>query len=261
MKYVSTLISTITVSLLFLGCGSTTEPVAPPGSLEVTWQLGGSTCTKSDVQTVRIMLFDAQTSSIIYDQAQVACQLGSHTFRNLPAAQYHVVVEGYRPETQVAWYKGESELPVDVLAGTVSLTETINLSQNPGWLELSWVFEPNSLCGAAGVNTVDISIWNGFSELVYSGAFPCDPIYAREKAIAEAGPVDTNVFSGTGVPVVGIHAGTYTVDAFAYYIDPVTNQSSARRWWAQEEGAIVEVGTGTPIQLRLQSCEGVSFCQ
>ena len=118
MKYVSTLLSTFSAAVLLLGCGGATDTSLPPGSLEVTWQLGGSTCTKSDVQTVRVMVFDATTSSVIYDQAQVACQLGAHTFRNLPAADYHVVVEGYRPDTQVAWYKGETVQPIQVSAGS-----------------------------------------------------------------------------------------------------------------------------------------------
>ena len=260
MKHLTTLPKLLFVTLCVIGCGGASDTTQLPGSLEVSWQLGGSTCTKSDVQSVRVMVFDAENASVIYDQAQVACQLMEHTFRNLPAAEYHVVVEGFRPATQVAWYKGGTALPVAVESGNLSNTETIYLEQNPGWLELSWVFEPNSLCGFAGVNTVSIAVWDEFSKRVYDGAFPCDPIYAREKALAEAGPVDSEVFSAGAVPVVDIYSGDYTVDAFAYYVDPATNQAGDYRWWAQVETA-VDVGTGTPIQLTLQSCEGVNFCQ
>ena len=259
MKHLSTLVTIATVLILSAGCSGGEDSYVPPGSLEVSWQLGGSTCTKSDVQSIRIMVFDAVNESVIYDQVQVACQVGTHTFRSLPAAEYHVVVEGYRPGTQVAWYRGTSATPVPVTSGQISTAQTIFLEQNPGWLELTWVFEPNSLCGFAGVNTVSISVWDEFSKRVYSGAFPCDPNYARAQALEEAGPVDTEVFSAGSVPVVDIYSGTYTIDAFAYFVDPDTDQAGDYRWWSQVE-ATVDVGSGTPVQLTLQSCEGVNFC-
>jgi hypothetical protein len=234
---------------LMSGCETAEEMQA--GAIDVSWTVGGTTCTASGVSMVQVSIL---SSNKVVDTTTAACQLGEATITNLPAGRYTVQVDGYGTDLSYPLYFGMAP-NVEVKAGQTTVIPEIEMAEKPGALDLTWSFDNGKICAFAGVDSLDIAIWDNHSNKVYAETLPCDPTVAR--AIAEMGQPSRSLYDrSVGVVIEGLYAGGYTLRAFAY-----NSKSSlgAYDYWA-EAHPIVEHAMLTPVELVLSPCADMDIC-
>jgi len=150
-------ISTLALAALMAGCvidgsrpgtdGSTTE-LPGDGIVEVNWIVGSSGCELAGVSDVLLELGTYSNT--------VPCDNGT-TRIQIMAGDYELTVTGLDPEG-VARFQATEDL-VSVFEGDTTVLQTLRLSALPATLTLFWKFENGSLCGANGVDNIDVALF------------------------------------------------------------------------------------------------------
>lgn len=171
--------------LLLAGLGGCADSSPPAGSLLVNWRVGGATCERAglewlDVELVSGVLTEAPE---IWDVSRVRCAAGVTTFSEVRPGQYDVRVLGYpiaktadgeQPTRADATYEGEA-LGVAVKSGTEAhLATAIVLAARKGAIYLNWRFANGMMCATNGVASVEITIYDTFSNATEPVRWACD---------------------------------------------------------------------------------------
>ena len=248
MKHLPTVFAPTVFALLGLvltgACGGSSSP--RPGGIEVSWAIGGSTCTESNIATVRISLL---TLNGVYDTESVPCQSKQpYSIRNVDPGNYRIQIDGFPSGSEYASFAGSTPEVIGVVPNGVTKVPRIELSEKPGAVDLTWKFFDGSLCGFAGVDTVAVYIWDIHSKKVFSGTFPCDPVMA--KTAAEQQDPAVQLYPNTrGVVIDQLYAGTYKLRAYG-----VSESDLDYKYWS-EASVNVDFGRVTPVDVVLQSCK------
>ncbi|MEN0062670.1 MAG: hypothetical protein AAGA48_11005 [Myxococcota bacterium] len=158
------------------------------GTIEVSWRVGSSGCELAEVTDVQIQIGDLERT--------IPCTTGE-TSLQLLAGDYALLATGL-DASGVARFEAREEL-VSVFEGETTVVPTLRLSALPATLTLFWKFENGSLCGANGVDSIDIALFN------------------NEQIVAPF-PIKTECSDGEEV-FPGIPAGSYVVSMLGLNAD------------------------------------------
>ena len=250
MKHLPTAFALL--GLVVTGACGGGSPTPRAGNIEVSWKIGGSSCTEVNVQTVRVSVLGQDA---VFDTMTAPCQTGVLRMPNIDPGVYTIQVDGFPSESAVfATYSGTIE-NVNVAPGAV-IPAHVSMSQKRGAIDLSWQFKDGKLCGFEGVAGIDVFVWNNLQEEVFSGKFPCDPVQA--KGVSEAKEPATQLWDNAhGVVVDKLPAGSYKVRAFG----AGANKPDYLFWG--ESPASIDFGRLTAVNIMLDSCKttGAVICQ
>ena len=180
------------------GCGEAPKPLGD-GSLEVTWQVSPRGCEQANVETVDVKLSNAHRSYA----GSYACSDSEALLDNLTPATYELEVVGLDPSGRQTFVADKTL--VTVCAEKKNDAPHLRLTAKPATLEVSWRFANGRVCGANGVERIEVAIFDpsyyemarqNFSCNAGSGTF--DELIAGEyivEAVAESS--DDAVYSGT----------------------------------------------------------------
>ena len=244
----STIFFTFLVCTLLTGCGY--EPTNPmPASVDIAWSIGGSTCSARGIATVQVTL---SNSLGVQDTVTTGCQVGRVTMKNIPAGVYDIRVDGFPAGNLYPTYGG-TQGTVSVHPGD-NIIPSVEMSEMPGALDITWRFDDGALCAFAGVETVELVLWDSHSNRTYSESLPCNPSLAQD--VAEENIPTRALFSGVrGILVEGLYAGPYTLRALAYGTDRLMGPSH----WATAEPTVTHAQIGS-IDLVFQTCDALTPC-
>jgi len=243
----STLIPCLSFVVL-TGCGY--DPTDHrPASVEVTWSVGGSTCSERGIATVQVTL---STPKGVEDTITTACQMGRVNVDSVPAGTYDIRVDGYPSGSTYPTYGGNLD-GVPLHPGD-NQTSSIEMAEKPGALDITWRFDDGSLCAFAGVETIELVLWDSHSNRAYAETLPCNPSLAQQ--VAEANEPTRVLFGGVrGILVEGLYAGPYVLRALAYGPEPLMGATH----WALAEPAVTHAQIGE-IELTFQPCDVLTPC-
>jgi hypothetical protein len=206
-----------------LGCSSDGQP---GGSLLVNWRVGGATCTNAGLEWVDVeLLLPARPAHVeelreVWDVTRVRCDAGQTTFTEVVPGSYDVRVLGY-PRTKTAdgtqltradaTYEGEA-LNVGVRSATEArLSSAIVLAARKGAIYLNWKFSNGMMCAYNGVVSVEITIYDQFSNADPPLRFACD----LSDYLATL-PAEEQVGGVRGVYIDKLDAEPLSVEAIGY---------------------------------------------
>ncbi|MFT7624320.1 MAG: hypothetical protein ACI9WU_003507 [Myxococcota bacterium] len=236
------------MALVVAGCGGGSDFEAA-GSMELSWGVGGTTCSAVGVSTVRVSIYDAVG---LYTTENTACQLATMEVRELPAGSYTIQVDGFRAGSDVPSYSG-TLAAIDVRPDTLTVAPRIEMTEMPGGLDVIWRFDSGDLCGFMGVDTIILNVWDGHSNRIYESSLPCDPFTAKMEMEAEAAQqsvISSFYDEARYILIPQLYAGQYTIRAFGMQAGVDLHP----RFWA-EAHPVVTHSKLTLVQLSLKSCE------
>jgi hypothetical protein len=153
-------------STALIGCVAENE-ASSPGSLEVTWELNPQDCELAGVEQVSVQLLN--------DSGQVtetfACADGEGLLLDIPAAKYELTLLGV-DSNQDAIFTSET-LSITVEPEKLATVDTLHLRPKPPELTVEWGFANGKVCGANGVDEVNIAIYDDASFKHADQTFPC----------------------------------------------------------------------------------------
>jgi hypothetical protein len=234
--------------LVFVGCGS--EVTDEPGNLDVRWVIGGSTCAGSDVTTVHVTVYDADG---FVDGMTVPCQMGQATLESLEPAVYNIQVDGFPAQTANPTYWGVVE-GVSIRSGMTTESPVVELAEKPGAIDLSWRFGNGKVCAFAGVDTLEVAIWDDHSNKIYQEILPCAPKLLVED-VEQTPPTEVLYESATGIVIDGLYSGEYQLQALAYEDGP----DATPVYWATVHPQ-VDHAQLTMVELVLEPCNSMGIC-
>lgn len=206
-------ISTTTSLVLALGLVACGEDVPPleNGSMALTWQVSPRGCDAAGVRDVSVTLDGPERLVDSFD-----CDSEGAEIRNLTPGTYRVSLDGFDVDGQVI-FESEAESVV-VHADGIARTPHLRLTAKPATLAIGWRFENGKVCGANGISTIDVRVF--------------------DKADYEIGGAQFDCNSGAG-EIGGFTAGTYVVEAVAVSDDGPIYQGLANT--AVDRGQVVDV--------------------
>jgi len=177
----------VTTGLAIAGLAASCGNVAPigPGDVGVSWQVSPRGCSDAGVQTVRVELDGVESYSEAYD-----CASGEAVVHDVEPGIYTVSFDGI-DEGGDAIFAARSQ---HVVVNGDELTEAdfARLTAKPGTIGVAWLFDNGRVCGANGVDAVEVAVFDKLDYEVARHRFSCD--------------------AGEGT-LQSITAGTYVVEA------------------------------------------------
>ncbi len=246
----SSLVGAVAIAGLVIGCGDGKE-AERPGSVTVSWGIGGSTCQKVGVDLVRVSLISGDK---VEPATPVPCQQGTMRITSVAPGNYLVQVDGYTKSSDTASYYGKLA-GVGIQAGQETKLPRIDMEQKPGAFDITWKFATGDLCSFAGVDTVAIRVWDDRSRKVYNEYLACDPFLAVSQQEAK-NPTTQLWDTARGVVVPDLLSGVYNVEIFALMAGTGSNMA---RYWAKAEAGILN-GRLTAVPLTLAACNDAPAC-
>ena len=229
-------------------CGGSTP--TRPGGLEVSWTIGGSSACSSFSSTIATVRISLITGNGVYDTETIPCQSQQpYAFRNLEPGAYRVQIDGFPAGSEYASFMGSTPDPVSVAPNAVSKVPRIEMSEKPGAVDLTWKFYDGSLCAFAGVDSIEVHIWDSHGAKQFADSFPCDPVLAKDTAEKKDPAVE--LYPGTrGVVIDNLYAGSgYTLRAFG-----ILESEFAKKYWAEHKFN-VDFGRVTDVDVVLNPCK------
>ena len=237
------------VLLTLSACGS--DSIDDPGRMEVHWVIGGSTCATSEVSTVQVTLYGDDG---IQDVVTSPCQMGSVIVESLPPGRYNVQVDGFHSQQTLPTYWGTVQ-DVPIRSGYTNTAPTVEMAEKPGAMDVTWRFSDGKVCAFAGVDTVEISIWDSHSNKVYANELPCSPSLIAEAEEEHTQPSAVVYDSAKGIVIHGLYSGNYLLKAFAWKDG---DESTPAYWTVQNPD--IEHATLTDVELVFEPCDGSGVC-
>ncbi len=168
-------------------CGDAAQPLGA-GSLSLNWQVSPEGCADAGVQDVEVRLQNAHRT---YSQSYT-CTDGEAIVEGISPANYKLTVLGL----DAGGHETFTSTPRTVTIGAEKLNQTdpVRLTAKPADVEVAWRFGNGKVCGANGVSTVEVALYDHADYEMARQQFSCD--------------------KGSGL-VEGIIAGDYIVEAVA----------------------------------------------
>lgn len=195
-----------------------------PGHVEVSWAMGGLSCSEAKVSTVNAKLTDLEGT--VYGEAGGVCDERRALLGPLDPGVYRLTVQGSSRDGVIT-HSGGLEAVV-VAEGMTSEPDVVNLSARGATVKVSWKFANGDLCSFNEVDQVQISIFDERAREVHLMNYACDP----------DGPIRIN----------DVPAGL--VDVFATGMD---TGNKAR--FKDHERIETSFGVEAPVQLILEDCD------
>jgi len=234
--------------LALTGCNS--DQIDNPGSMEVHWVIGGSTCAGSEVSTVQVTLYG---DNGIQDIVTSPCQMGGTTVHQLPPGRYNVQVDGFPAQQTLPTYWGTVE-DVNIRSGYVNTAPIVEMAEKPGALDVTWRFSDGKVCAFAGVDTIELTLWDSHSNKVYGKELPCAPTMSPQEK-EQTQPSAVLYESAQGIIVDGLYSGDYLLKAFALK----NGEKAVPLYWTVRE-PFIEHATLTALELVFEPCDGSGVC-
>lgn len=174
----------------------TTLTVVADGTLVVAWQVGASGCEAAGVTQVDVTV-DGEAMGTF------PCDAASASFEVRPG-QRQLLLDGIDAQGAVR-YGGETT--VSVGSGETVNAPTVVLGALPAELTVTWFFDNGRLCGANGVEDVEVTVFED-DYVVDSLITPCDDGAATIESLV-AGTYDVNLLATGGDRRF---SGTETID-------------------------------------------------
>lgn len=147
-----------------VGCG---EPIlAPgPGQLVVPWEVLPTGCQEAGLEVVRLLLWsraEATQAALGAPASYVVeapCERGVIAIEAVDYGAYTLKLEGLSPELEPLFIAQPSEVVVIQPEATRQLEPQV-LEPKPATLDVIWRFEDGALCGAHGVERVEVMLFD-----------------------------------------------------------------------------------------------------
>jgi hypothetical protein len=144
------------------------------GDMRTSWTIGLEEPGLSSCETAGIATVEISLASDEHDATESAsCHAGSRTFRAIPVTSYEVTVSGL-DASGCAIYGGSASGARPSRDGVPAEVEVV-MQRLPaaGTVEVEWRFADGRMCGAHGVESVDLVVMSDDVEHVHS-TLPCD---------------------------------------------------------------------------------------
>ncbi|MBA2661859.1 MAG: hypothetical protein H0U74_06160 [Bradymonadaceae bacterium] len=175
------------MSMLAAGCGEDVEGLGS-GSLSLSWEVSPRGCESAEVTQVEVEL---KNSNGLYTE-RYACTDGRAWVDAVSPGNYRLNVRGLdRHGRETFASSGQS---VTVRAEMINTAETVRLTAKPASVQVGWVFDNGRVCGANGVDAVELAVYDSEDFEMMRRRFSCN--------------------AGEG-SLVGLAAGSYLVEAVA----------------------------------------------
>jgi len=183
MKY-STTIWLLGFWLAGIGLMACSDDSSGFGIVQVEWMIKGTTCDKAGIIDVEVQLRQEGTTMLSDD---LRCSDGEAYFNEVPAGVYDIRLIGKDGDSN-PFFEGKYEGLVVKAGNTVSSPpDVLEMEAKKGTILLAWSFpaDQSNLCGFNNVETVEVNVSQaGTAVSLFSGTFPCDPMYADNKDLA-----------------------------------------------------------------------------
>ena len=191
----------ITSSLALSACSDEVAPFGT-GSVALEWAVSPRGCEEAGVMHVEAQL--TRTSDTSTTTHRVACSQGTAIIDDLTVGDYQIALQGLDERDRPIFSAPSRELVVrpDTLE---RLEEPLRLSAMPSTLQVGWRFEDGRVCGAHGVEQIEVGVFDESDFEVARARFDCNqgwgqitPIPAGQyTAVIEAlGDQDRVVWAG-----------------------------------------------------------------
>ena len=184
-----------TLGLIAMGCVEV-EPFGQ-GTLEVNWAVAPLGCEELGVSEVQVTLSNTSREVL----ADFPCVDRRGELAGLPPGTYSLRLEGLDERGQALF--GAPERDVFLRPDEVTRAAIVDLVALPAALQVSWYFENQRVCGANGVDAVEIAVFDqGFYEVARGrydcdlGAVPVDGLRAGEVWVQARGVGSDQSFEG-----------------------------------------------------------------
>jgi hypothetical protein len=170
------------------------------GEVEVSWQVGPSSCEEAAVETVEVELGGTVRTFPCTDEGATV---------TAPEGRHDLVLRGLDAEG-IARYEGEGGR-VRVHPGQTNSVPTVILSALPASIAATWFFENGHLCSQNGVDQIEVTLFDAGDAIEHSEMVPCEQ-GAIEFMELEAGRYALLLLGRDGEGNVH-HAGTSQLEA------------------------------------------------
>ncbi len=142
-----------------------------PGHVEVSWAMGGRSCTEAGVFTINVRLTDLEGTT--YAEESGTCDERRVLVGPLSPGVYKLIVQGSSRDGVIT-HSGSLDAVV-VAEGLTSEPDVVNLAARGATVKVSWRFANGNLCSFNEVDQVQIAIFDDLSREVHLMNYSCDP--------------------------------------------------------------------------------------
>ena len=179
-----------------LSCGEPVEPFGE-GALELSWEVSPMGCAASEVELVEIELTNARRSYV----ESYPCARGAAALEALAPGSYELILRGFDPGGANTFESGTRA--VTIRPERVEVLTPLPLNARPAELEVVWRFENGRVCGANGVERVEVAVYDeAFYEMARQD-FDCNrgsgiigELFAGDYIVQASADAAEEVFSG-----------------------------------------------------------------
>jgi hypothetical protein len=148
-------------------CGDPVEPLGD-GALSLSWQVSPHGCDDAGVDTVEVRIENAHR-----DRAEsFSCIEGEAVIENIAPANYELTLVGLDSDENETFIS--EARTVTISAEEVTETTLVRLTAKRSSIEVAWRFDNGRVCGANGVSTVSVSLFDENSYEIARKQFSCD---------------------------------------------------------------------------------------
>lgn len=159
--------SLIAVGGLAAGCGDELEPLED-GLVSLQWEVSPKGCKESGVEEIEVSL---ENSHFDYRERFV-CDAGRATLAGVYPGNYRLYVQGADKRGHVTFEAAARS--VTVRGERTEAVGMVRLTAKPASVEVGWLFANGRVCGANGVERVDVHVYDDMGYEVKSAQFACN---------------------------------------------------------------------------------------
>ncbi|RAL23800.1 hypothetical protein DL240_06500 [Lujinxingia litoralis] len=160
-------LTTLATGWGMVGCGEQVEPFGE-GALALNWEVSPMGCALSEVAYVEVELANERRSY----QEQYHCGAGEAALEGLAPGSYELKLRGYDPGG-AATFESEGR-QVTVRPERVESLDVVALKARPAELAVAWRFDNGRVCGANGVDKVEVTLYDLAFYEIASQRFGCN---------------------------------------------------------------------------------------
>lgn len=178
------------------GCG---EPLSAPGAgaLVVPWEVLPMGCQQAGLEHVRLTLLPRDGSTPPSRLSlEAPCAQGVITLKDVDYGAYTLKLEGLSQALEPRYLAQPSDVIVIQPEATRRL-DALVLTPKPSTLDVIWRFEDGALCGAHGVDEVEVMLFDQAGYMLSSAQRECALGHARFEGL-KAGAYSALVRAGEG---------------------------------------------------------------
>lgn len=228
--------------LAFASCGS--EGTEEPGSLRLTWRLGGKSCAELGVVTVRVFLRGADGRDVLDTPPSFPCAEGMSgvVVEDVPAGTYLLVLEGLTTDGHPSYQGTRQGVRIERGKETV-LSQAVNLELKKSEFLLNWEFPLGTgQCNGNQVVQVEAMLYDSVASQVYGDIHPC--------------VLPPESYPELGVLIANLRGN----EEMTFILYGLNNKKPAQKTHRGEKTIKTVPGERTPVNVVLEPCPGPDQC-